>query len=154
MKNIVIKISALIVSHGTLLLMKEKSSRDNQYHWNIIGGTYEPKKDRNLLEAIQREAMEEAGAGIKNIKLLNIFEVEREQKTIIQFIFLANLKSKNFRLAPRHEQKKRGEDIIEIRFFNKKVLRKMRRKDFFGDRSYLAVKNWLMGGKELFRLLK
>lgn len=154
MKNIVIKIGALVVSDGKLLLIKEKSDYDGKYYWNIIKGTYEPGKDSNLLKAVQREAVEEAGAVIKNIRLLNVFEVERDQKTIIQFNFLANLRGRNFRLAHRHKQKKRSEDIIEIKLFNKKVLRKMRRKDFLGNRSYLAVKNWLTGGKEFFRLLK
>lgn len=153
MGKIVVKIGVLIVSRGKLLLIKEKSSHDNQYRWNIIKGTYEPEKDRSLLETAKREAMEEVGANIKNLRLFNVFEVKRDEETIIQFNFLANLRGRNFRLAHKHEQKRRNEDIIEIELFNKKSLGKMGRKDFLGSRSYLAVRDWLASNSELFKVL-
>lgn len=135
------------------MLIKEKSSHDNQYRWNIIKGTYEPEKDRSLLETAKREAMEEVGANIKNLRLFNVFEVKRDEETIIQFNFLANLRGRNFRLAHKHEQKRRNEDIIEIELFNKKSLGKMGRKDFINERAHSTVRNWIAGRKGLFKLL-
>lgn len=148
-----LKVGVLIISNGKLLLIKEKSSYDNQYHWNIIKGTYEPEKDSNLIKAIHREAEEEAGVIVKNVKLFNIFEVGKGGKSIIQFNFLASLKSKKPRLAPKYIQEKRNEDIIEIKLFDKKALQKMKRKDFINERAYLTVQDWLTGGKEVYRLL-
>ena len=154
MNNITIKIGVLIVSRDELLLIKERSDHDGRYHWNIIKGTYEQNKDINILEAARREAMEEAGVTVKKLQLFNVFEVKKNQKIIIQFNFLTKIKNKKFRLVHKNQQKKRDEDIIEIKFFNKEALRKMKRKDFLGNRSYLIVQNWLAGGKEFFSLLK
>lgn len=154
MNNIIIKIGVLTVLQGKLLLIKEKREHDDKYYWNIIKGTYEQKKDKSLIEAAKREAKEEAGIIVKNLQLFNVFEVRKKKEIIFQFNFLANIKNKRSCLASKDQQKKRNEDIIEIRFFDKKTLRKMKRKDFLGNRSYLIIQNWLTGGKEFFNLLR
>ena len=150
--KITLKVGVLVVFRGKLLLIKEKSSYDNQYHWNIIKGTYEPGSDRSLIETAEREAKEEAGATIKTLQLFNVFEVEKNKKTIIQVNFLANSKNKS-RLTDQHQQKKRDEDIIEIKLFNRETLRKMKRKDFINERAYITVRNWITDRKGLFKPL-
>src|SRR3989344_5250515 len=99
----VIKIGALLISQGKLLLIREKSTFDNQYHWNIIKGTFEPGKDKSLLKTAEREAREEAGVAIKNLQLFNVFEVEKNKKSIIQINFVAKVKNRKFRLTNREE---------------------------------------------------
>ncbi len=141
--KLVIKVGVLIVFRNQLLLIKEKSRYDNQYHWNTVGGKLEPKKDKSLLKTAERESKEEAGAKIKNLRLFSIIEVRKNDKFIIQVNFLADLKNKTFRVPDRSEQKKHDEDIVEVKLFNKKILQKMKRKDFINDRAHLTVREWL-----------
>ena len=90
---------------------------------------------------------------IKNLQLFNVFEVEKNKKSIIQINFVAKVKNRKFRLTNREEQRRRDEDIIEVKLFDKKTLRKMKRKDFINDRAYITIQDWLTGSKGLFKLL-
>lgn len=150
--QISLKVGVLITAGGKLLLIKERSSYDDKYHWNIIKGTLEPERDESLIEAIEREAKEEAGVTIKNVKPFNVFEVRKGGKCILQVNFLAGSKSKP-QLLSKHGQAKHNEDIVEIKFFNKKALRKMKRRDFINERAHLTVRDWVAGSKSTFRLL-
>lgn len=148
-----LKVGVLITSNGKLLLIKEKSSYDEWYHWNIVKGTFEPKNDGSLLEAVKREAREETGATIKNIRLFNVFEVRKGGKSILQVNFLASSKNKNFHLPNNFDQVARSEDITEIKLFDKKALRKMKRLDFINERAYLTIRDWITDSRGSFKLL-
>mgnify|MGYP001389395894 CR=1 FL=1 len=50
------------------------------------------------------------------------------------------------KLVKKESQKKLNEDIIELRFFTKKELKKLKKSDFMNKRSFFAVNEWL-GGK-------
>ncbi len=152
-KEIIVKVGVLVEYRGKLLLIKEISPLDGQYRWNIIKGTYEPGRDVSMLKAAERESMEEAGVSIKSIQFLNVIELEKERKTILQFNFLAKSATDRVRLAENRSQKKRNEDIVEARFFDKKEVRKMNWRDFLNQRAYQATRDWLSREKEPFRLI-
>lgn len=150
MKHITIKtkVGILVEHKGKLLLIKELNSSDRKYYWNIVKGTFEPDKDKNFISAAERECKEEAGVGIKIKHLLNVVYLndKNKNKYVIQFNFTAVMTRGLPKLAKKDSQKKLNEDIIELRFFTKKELKKLKKSDFMNKRSFLAVNEWL-GGK-------
>lgn len=154
--DVTIKIGLLIEKHGKLLLIKEKSWQDKQYHWNIIKGTFEPGRDKDLLQAVAREAREEANASIGIKGLLNILYLRKHHKSYIQFNFIADLVGSRYAVSYKKDQKKyrRDEEIIDIKLFTKKDLRRMKRREFIGERAYYTIRQWLRGERYPLRLVK
>lgn len=152
----IIKIGALIEKNGKLLLIKEKGWQDTQYRWNIIKGTFEPRRDRDLLQAAQREAKEEANASIRIKGLLNILYLEKHHRSLIQFNFIADLVGSHYGVSLRENQKKyrRDEEIVDVKLFTKKALKRMNRKEFMGERTYYAIHQWLRGNKYPARIVQ
>jgi 8-oxo-dGTP pyrophosphatase MutT (NUDIX family) len=149
-----IKIGVLIQKNKSLLLIKEKKNSSGKYYWNIIKGTFEPEKDKNPLETAIRECREETGVPVKIKSLLNIIFLKRKLLTTIQLNFIAFPQKDSFKIPKAADQKKRGENIIEIKFFNKKDLKKIKKQDFINKRAYLAIKDWVKGKKYSLELLK
>lgn len=136
-----IKIGVLVENKGKLLLIKELNNHNGKYYWNIIKGTFEPEKDRNFLETAKRECKEEAGASVKIKYLQSIMYVHKKNTT--QFNFGASIKKCIPKVPKPSDQKKRNENIIKVKFFNKKELRIMKEKDFMNKRAFLATKDWV-----------
>ena len=137
-----IKIGVLVENKGKLLLIKELNDHNGKYYWNIIKGTFEPEKDRNFLETAKRECKEEAGVSVKIKYLQSIMYVHK--KNTLQFNFGASIKQEGIpKVSKLSDQKKRDENIIEARFFNKNETKRMKEKDFMNKRAFLATKNWV-----------
>jgi len=153
-----IKIGILVENKEKLLLIKELNSSNGKYYWNIIKGTFEPDKDNNFLESAIRECKEEAGIEVKVTDLLNIMYLAEKarDKYIIQFNLVAFIKKGVPKLTKKDEQQKRNEDIIELKFFSRNGLKKIKKNDFMNERTYLAVNDWLnniRGDIKLFKFL-
>lgn len=145
--EIQIKIGVLIQKNGRLLLIKERHEQEGKYRWNIIKGTFEPEKDKDVIKAAQRESEEEAGACVKITHLLNIFFLKRKNKLTVQLNFIASLAKETLTIAEAEEQKQRDEDISEMRFFSKEELRRFKKEKLINTRAYFAVQDWMRGKK-------
>ncbi|MCR4275147.1 MAG: NUDIX hydrolase [Candidatus Wolfebacteria bacterium] len=139
----IIKIGVLVENKGKLLLIKELNDHNGKYYWNIIKGTFESEKDRDFLETAKRECKEEAGISVKIKYLQSIMYIHK--KNTLQFNFGASIDKGIPKISKFSDQKKRKENIIEVKFFNKKELRIMKEKDFMNKRAFLATKNWVNG---------
>ena len=138
-----IKVGVLVGNKNKLLLIKELNDSNGKYYWNIIKGTFEPKKDRDFLETAKRECKEETGVSVKIKYLQSIMYVHKKNTT--QFNFGASIKKGIPKIPKPSDQKKRKENIIEVKFFNKKELVKMKEGDFMNKRAFLSAKNWVKG---------
>ena len=146
----IIKIGVLIENKNKLFLIKELNDSNGKYYWNIIKGTFEPEKDRDFLETAKRECKEEAGISVKINYLQSIMYLKR--KDTLQFNFGASIKKGIPKVPKDKEQKKRSENIMEIKFFNKKELRIMKEKDFMNERAFKAIENWIKGKRNKYCL--
>lgn len=156
MKNDVIKIKVgvLAENRNRLLLIKELNNSNGKYYWNIIKGTFEPNKDKDFFESAKRECKEEAGIKVKLTHLLSVMYLVKKNKYIIQFNFIA-LAQKGIPKIPRiNHQKMRNEDIVELKFFTKNELKKMKRQKFMNERAFLAVNEWLKNKKSDLKIFK
>ncbi|MEK7566338.1 MAG: NUDIX hydrolase, partial [Patescibacteria group bacterium] len=72
-----IKVGVLVGNKNKLLLIKELNDSNGKYYWNIIKGTFEPKKDRDFLETAKRECKEETGVSVKIKYLQSIMYVHK-----------------------------------------------------------------------------
>jgi ADP-ribose pyrophosphatase YjhB (NUDIX family) len=143
--KIIVKVGVLVEQRGKLLLIREKGWKDHRYHWNIVKGTFEPEQDKDLLDAAQREAKEEANASISVESLLNIIYLQKDNQTLIQFNFVAKLIGSHFSLSEPQQQKKyrTSEEIVDIKLFRKQDLKKMKKSEFIGERTYVSIRAWL-----------
>lgn len=146
--NAILKVGVLIENNGRLLLIKERNWKNGKYQWNIIKGTHNSLKDKNLIDTVMRESLEEANAIIKIESLQNIIYLKKHNQPFIQLNFIAKLKHIkknpiNKILKPKKHDDGRSEDIIEIKFFNKTELKKMKIGELIGERAYISIQNWL-----------
>jgi len=86
---------AVIIRNNSVLLLK-KQYEDGSIKYTLPGGTQEPGEALEM--SVIREAYEEVAANITVIKLLNIYEHQRNSKKIagnvshkIEFAFLCNV---------------------------------------------------------------
>lgn len=154
MKEIVFKVGVLVEKEGKLLLIKEKTVRDNQYYWNIVKGTFEVDRDPDLFTAAKREVKEEGGLDeIEITDVQSITFLNKEDKFFIQVNLLASTKKEpdeNLRVDVKNE------DIVDARFFGREELESMKDDDFLNERARLTIKEWLAGKKypkEIIQLL-
>ncbi len=54
-----LKVAGLLLFDGQLLLIREQRIHESSPVWNIVRGTFDPLKDRSLVECLQREVAEE-----------------------------------------------------------------------------------------------
>ena len=154
MSNVDLKVGVLASHKGSLLLIKEINTEDNIHYWNIIKGTFNPKKDKNLLATAHREAIEEAGVKILIKGFLGVMTKSKKESTTIQINLVADLINKKFNLASRDKQIEEGEDICDVKFFTKKELKKMKKNMFLNERAFTATREWLEGRKSNISILK
>jgi ADP-ribose pyrophosphatase YjhB (NUDIX family) len=138
-----LKVGLLVEKEGSLLLIKELSTKKGRYFLNIIKGTYE-LSDNSLIEAAKREALEEAGISVEITGLLNIFHLKKDSNSkVMQVNFIATTKDN-----PRASQIKNlitDEHIIEANFFTREELQNLKEDDFINQRAYLSVQKYLSG---------
>jgi ADP-ribose pyrophosphatase YjhB (NUDIX family) len=155
MSKISLKVGVLVVHGDKLLLIKERHAKNKEYCWNIIKGTFNSKKDKDIFMTVHREALEEAGIKMSIKSFLDVMIKNREDHhTTVQLNLIANLVSKKFKLPSRKKQLKEDEDICEIKFFTKNELKKMGKGDFITERAFVATREWLKGKKSNISLLK
>lgn len=154
--TIITKIGALIEHQDKLLLIKEKSGHDGQFYWNFVKGTVEPKYDKTLMAAAEREAREEANARIRITHVLNVLTLYKNHTLFIQCNFIARLVGSRFGVSPLKKQKQYriDEEIIDVALFTKQQLRKMERNEFIGERTFQSIQDWLTGKRYPLRLIK
>lgn len=145
MKNFEIKITATIIKDDKVLLIKEKNTTNNKYYWNLVKGTFEPKKDKSLLDTVIRECKEEVNTQIKIKRVINIIYYRKKDKIRFQFNFLCDGRVKKSFLSNQIDQKSRNEDIAEIKFFTKGQLSKMKKSQFMNERTYIVLNDFLKG---------
>ena len=138
-----IKIGVLAIERNKLLLIKELNSSDGKYYWNIIKGIFEPTKDKDFFEAAKRESREEAGIEIKLVNLINIVYLRKRDRKIIQFNFKALIKKSTPKLSIKNQYKVKNEDIMKVKFFTKKELKKMKKQEFINIRTFLTIRDWI-----------
>ncbi len=144
-KNVYLKVGALVQKRGELLLIKERSNWKKKYLWNTIKGSFEGGKDKTIMAAVAREAWEEARVKIKITHLQSVSHAYQYQKTFIQFNFVAELVSGDARLPLPKEQRLLDEDIVEVRWFSRKEVQKLKARDMINNRAWVAVQDWLAG---------
>jgi len=154
MKNLEVKITATIIQDGKILLIKERNISDNKYYWNLVKGTFEPGKDKSLLDAVARECKEEVNIEVKIKKLINIIYYRKKDKVRFQFNFLCNGWFKKSSLSNQADQKYRNEDIVEIKPFTKVQLSKMKKSQFMNERTYIVLNDFLKGKAGYLSTLK
>jgi len=154
MKKDTIKIGVLVEKNNELLLIKELNNSNGKYYWNIIKGTFEPVKDKDFFKTAERECKEEAGIKIKLTRLINIIYLNKKDRRVIQFNFRALIKKGIPRLLSENQNKIKDEDIIEIKFFSKEELKKIKKSEFINIRAFLTVRDWLKNGEKDLKIFK
>lgn len=143
-----LKAGVVVYHKRRVLLIREFNRNSNCYKWNIIKGTFEPGKDASILDTAIREAKEEANAKIKLKHFLSTYYLLYKQNALMMFVFSAELLNQNVKALPQKIQAKYGEDnVIEVRFFTKQELLKLKPEDFIDTRGYLAIHDYLKGIK-------
>ncbi|MDH7476302.1 MAG: NUDIX domain-containing protein [Microgenomates group bacterium] len=106
--------NVIIIKEGRVLLGKRGTFQGRKIaefgKWGLIGGYL--GRDENLIQAIRREALEESGYQIKNIKLFRIKDNPdrpHEDKQNVDFCFLAN---------PGKKIKDSDEEMVELCWFD------------------------------------
>lgn len=152
-----LKAGVVVYHKRRVLLIRELNRNTNCYKWNIIKGTFEPGKDASILETAIREAKEEANAKIKLKHFLSTYYLLYKQNALMMFTFSAELLNQDVKALPKNIQAKYGEDdIIEVKFFTKQELLRLKPEDFIDTRGYFALHDYLKGKKiplEIFNVI-
>lgn len=128
-----IKVTALISREKRVLLIKEWSKKRQGFFWNVIKGTYDGKKDHDLVTTAVREAREEASLNVLPTGLLSVFLLKRGENTIIQFNLCCSVRGKH---EPKIRKKyEKDEAIAELRWFTKKDFQKLKLHSLFSKRT-------------------
>lgn len=90
-----ITVNTIIVKNDQILLGKRGTLNGKPIlesgKWGLIGGFFD--RDENLIQSVKREAMEESGWEIDNLKLFRINDNPNrphEDRQNVDFIFIAN----------------------------------------------------------------
>jgi len=144
-----IKVTALVSRKQRVLLIKEWSKKRRGFFWNVIKGTYDGKKDNNLIDTAIREAWEEASLQVLPVGLLSIFLLKRGGDTIIQFNLCCSIKGQH---EPKLRKKyEKDEGIIELSWFTKKDFQKLKPRSLISKRTY-DILVYYFGNKKLTSL--
>ena len=140
-----IKVTAIIARGNNLLLIKEWSKKRRGYFWNVVKGTYDSKKDKDLISAISREAREEVSLSLKVTGLASVFILKRKNNMTVQFNFSCQaLSGKRSKLRKRYEK---NEKIIASAWFSKGELIKLGVKQLFNMRTKKIIDDFCTGTK-------
>lgn len=143
MKDIQIKIGVLIVHENSILILREWSNKKRGYFWNIVKGTYGDVQNESIKECAIREGLEEMGLKIRLTNFLPCVVMHDGKRSQIQYNFIAKRISGKIAPPRKEEQAARGEDIQEIRWFSREEIRKLKKKDFVSEKSYIALCDWI-----------
>lgn len=137
-----IKVTNLIVGRsGEILLIKEWSKRKNGYYWNLIKGTFDHRKDKSVLNAIERETKEELNLNFKTLGILSILEKKGPKgEFLIQINFVSNLAGKTAPAIPKKFEP--DEEIIGYKWFSKKEFYKISRDELMSEDIVDIVRSW------------
>lgn len=140
-ESIYLKTATVVERDGQILLIKEKVDASSPYRWNLIKGTYEIA-DRKVTVAALRECLEEVGLAVDLKGVLNIMFINTESGRLkIQCNFLAEPKEGSEAALPeRDEQKSRGEDIAEFRWFKREDILAIPVEDFVSQYIYKVIR--------------
>ena len=90
-----VTVNAIVIKDNQVLLGKRGTFNGKLIlesgKWGLIGGFFD--RDENLIQAVKREAMEESGWEIDNLKLFRINDNPnrpREDRQNVDIIFIAN----------------------------------------------------------------
>lgn len=147
-----IKVVALIEDSNKVLLIKEWSNKKNGYFWNLIKGSFGDHPNETLEDCAKRESEEEAGLKIETENLISCYT--SEDGTGMQFNFLAHPTNQSSpKTTNKLEQKNRGEDIVEVKWFDKNTLFKMAPEKFINNRIYKVINDWKKNKKYSFEIM-
>jgi len=138
-----LKICLLIEEGEKVLLIKEKSEKDGGYKWNVVKGTVE---NEDILSGAVREAKEEVGVKVSLSNSLGVhvkYYGGDSNKYTVYFLYSAKIVNGEPKLTDSIEQAGRSEDIVELKWFTKEELKKLKVEDFVSDVSFLLAKKWL-----------
>lgn len=138
--NIVVKVGAILRNeHGQILLIKERYEKGGELKWNIIKGTYDDACE-TLDECVRREIKEEAGVVVDTVVLRQVYHYGHSSDTAkILFIFSAGVLSKDVFLPSVQEQKMRGEEIEDFKWFSTEDLKIITEQDFVASYAFRAA---------------
>ena len=102
-KPITLGVRLLLIKEDTVLLVKHTYQSS---HWFLVGGGV--KRNENLLEATRREAREEVGAALGELKLLGIYTNYFDYKSDHVILFICE----DFRMSGVSDN-----EIESIEFF-------------------------------------
>ena len=86
-----VTVDCLVLREGKILLAKRSDQLLEGNKWSLIGGFVE--RDESLIQAAEREIMEETGWKSKNIKLLRIKDSPnrpKEDRQNISFVYICD----------------------------------------------------------------
>jgi len=141
--KVTIKIGVIALNtESQLLLIREKYHDADGFKWNLIKGTYD-NPNETLAECAKRELQEEAGLNIdlSALRLKEVYNYGDDNNPKMLFIFYTlNIDAKT-ELASSNDQKARGENIVESKWFSLQSRLALTEKDCIANYVYLALKN-------------
>lgn len=99
-KKIDVGIKALILNNGKFLVMHNNGVKEDL--WELPGGRMEFGETAE--ETLRREILEETGLMVKPIKLLDTWNLIREDYQITGIIYLCELEEGKVRLSDEHDK--------------------------------------------------
>ena len=136
-----IKVAVAVTNkeNNRILLLKECYDSKEGYKWNMVKGTCD-KPAESIKDTAIRECKEEAGIKIELKNLLGIYSYGRDDKRCL-FVFIGETKD-DVVLDKKEEQAKRGEDIVDFKWFAKHEICGMSENEFISKQIYHAAKDW------------
>jgi len=137
-----IKTTALIHKENKILLIREWSKKKNGHFWNVIKGTFNPEKDKNLIAAITREAIEEINFDISVENIINIFEINKADGFLLQINFICSPKGESTPSLPKSFEE--NEKIVEFRWFTFDEFKKLKDEEIMDKRVTIIINDFFL----------
>jgi len=142
--NAIIKVSVIITDKNRgVLLLKEKTEKNDRPLWNIVKGTFGDHGNETIFETAIRECREEAGVDVELEKTTGCYIIQKDGDFKLQFNFIGNITHGTPHIADTKEQSDRNEDISEIRWFTSAEIMQMNQKEFISEKIFLMIRDWL-----------
>lgn len=141
-----IKVGIIITNKKkNILLIKEKTAKNKRPLWNIIKGTYGDNGEETIFEAAKRECLEEASVKVKLTDFAGCYLVRKKDNYQIQFNFIGRIFNGRPAIAKKDKQKLHNEFITEVKWFDRKTVKKIPAKKFVSKKIYIMIQDWLKG---------
>jgi|SRR3989344_7118830 len=142
--DVKIKVSVIITdTERGILLLKEKTEKNDRPLWNIVKGTFGDHGNENIFEAAIRECREEAGVDVELEKTTGCYMSQKDEDIKLQFNFIGKIVRGTPHTADIKEQSDRNEDISEIRWFTPAEIVQIDQNEFISKKIFLMVRDWL-----------